>query len=288
MLATSTGIVEVQGSQSNTRWSAAATRFYDVWTGPDGVVFAVGADNVPAVQRALIVKCDSSSCSPVELAIVGALYAVYGVSETDVFAVGQDPANCGIMLHYDGTRWTQMVLPMCVMLRGVWGSSGTDVWAVGTVWSDGLTPDGQILHYDGREWTVGMQAPVGLVDIAGSDAEHVYAVGINENAPYAKSLFGTVLHFDGLAWSSISADMSVGYTSVFVERGGSVWLGALRWRDIEQDSVPEIRKMTGTEIVATVPCDKFRVEAIEGIGIGANSRVWAIGRGGALLNFMPP
>ena len=55
----------------------------------------------------------------------------------DVFAVG----HAGVIVHYDGTDWTEMSSPTDNVLDGVWGSSATDVFAVGN--------SGMILHYAG-------------------------------------------------------------------------------------------------------------------------------------------
>src|SRR3712207_8123184 len=42
-----------------------------------------------------------------------------------VFAVGDG----GKIFHFDGTAWTQMTSGTTQPLRGVWGTSSTDVWA---------------------------------------------------------------------------------------------------------------------------------------------------------------
>ena len=63
-------------------------------------------------------------------------------------------------------------------LRGVWGSSGSDVFAVG--------PDGTIRHYNGTSWspmTSGITQL--LLDVWGSSGSDVFAVGEN----------GTILHY---------------------------------------------------------------------------------------------
>ena len=49
----------------------------------------------------------------------------------------------GTILHYDGSGWSAMSSGTTNELYGVWGSSGSDVFAVG----DG----GTILHYDGMQ-----------------------------------------------------------------------------------------------------------------------------------------
>ncbi len=50
----------------------------------------------------------------------------------------------GRILHYDGNTWSAQASGRAVWLKGVWGSSATDVFAVGE--------DSTILHYDGSDW----------------------------------------------------------------------------------------------------------------------------------------
>ncbi|MDY6953255.1 MAG: hypothetical protein SWE60_17235, partial [Thermodesulfobacteriota bacterium] len=62
----------------------------------------------------------------------------------DVFAVGcgYEPLR-SIILHYDGTGWSEMDTGTLQPVWGIWGSSGNDVYAVA----------GTILHYDGANWS---------------------------------------------------------------------------------------------------------------------------------------
>jgi hypothetical protein len=53
------------------------------------------------------------------------LYAVWGSSGSDVFAVGTG----GTILHYDGADWSPMDSGTTHGLEGVWGSGGGDVFA---------------------------------------------------------------------------------------------------------------------------------------------------------------
>ncbi len=53
----------------------------------------------------------------------------------------------GTILHYDGNTWSVQASGIAVLLSGVWGSSATDVFAVGGVLS------ATILHYDGTDWS---------------------------------------------------------------------------------------------------------------------------------------
>ena len=70
-----------------------------------------------------------------------------------------------VILRYDGTDWNEMTPPKSgsVQLYGVWGSSSTDVWAVGYY--------AVTLHYDGVGWS---QVPPGttewLLGVGGSSS----------------------------------------------------------------------------------------------------------------------
>jgi hypothetical protein len=86
----------------------------------------------------------------------------------------------GTILHYDGTDWSPMSSGTTQSLSGVgvWGSSGSDVFAVG----------GTILHYDGSEWSdMSSGTTAGLWDVWGSSGGDVFAVGS----------YGTILHYGG-------------------------------------------------------------------------------------------
>lgn len=65
---------------------------------------------------------------------------IYSVSSTNVFAVG----NYGLIYHYDGSSWAEMVSPVAVNLNGVWGRAANDIFAVGN--------DGTIIWYNGSTW----------------------------------------------------------------------------------------------------------------------------------------
>jgi hypothetical protein len=73
-------------------------------------------------------------------------------------------------------------------LHGIWGSSPTDIFAVGI--------NGAIVHYDGESWTgfVGV-TDVTLWDVHGLSGTDVYAVG-----HYPTNI---ILRYDGQEWSKI-------------------------------------------------------------------------------------
>src|SRR5262245_31704063 len=101
----------------------------------------------------------------------------------DAFAVGL----AYNILRYNGAAWTPMTNPdITINLHQVWGSSATDVYAVGA--EGGL---GTILHYQGTSWTpvdAGVQSAFESVWGSGS---HVFVVGIPGDS---------TLHYDGISW----------------------------------------------------------------------------------------
>jgi hypothetical protein len=76
----------------------------------------------------------------------------------------------GTILHYDGSAWSAMSSGTTNELDGVWGSSSSDVFAVGN--------GGTILHYDGSEWSPMSSGTTNdLTGIWGSSPSDVFAVG---------------------------------------------------------------------------------------------------------------
>jgi len=107
------------------------------------------------------------------------LWAVWGSSTNDVFAVGKS----GAILHYNGTAWSPMNSGISKDLWGVWGLSPSDVFAVG----DG----GTILHYNGKAWSPMVSGTTEyLWGVWGSSPQQVFAVGY----------WGTILRYDGTKW----------------------------------------------------------------------------------------
>ena len=146
------------------------------------------------------------------------LYAVWGSSSSDVFAVGQG----GAIQHYDGSAWSRMDSGTSNDLHGVWGDSSSDVFAVGH--------GGTIQHYDGDAWKPMNSGTVSsLWCVWGNSSSDVFAVGAG----------GAILHYDGSAWkpmnsgttdwlygvwgSSSSDVFAVGEGGAIVHYDGSAW-----------------------------------------------------------------
>jgi len=119
---------------------------------------------------------------------------IWGIG-TEFFAATSDDK----MFHTTGLSWKPMAGPFNGSVRGIWGSSVTDVFAVGGE----LGPQYGIYHYDGVMWTL-MTAtpanPVDLYDVWGTGPNDVWAVGQGS----------TVLHYDGATWTKQTTPITAG------------------------------------------------------------------------------
>lgn len=96
-------------------------------------------------------------------------------------------ASNGHIYSYADEVWEDMVLPVQVEFTRIWGTSQSDVYAVGA--------SGTVLYFDGTTWSQ-VDAGTGtykLFDIWASSPDDVYVAG----------QMGTVRHFDGSAWTDV-------------------------------------------------------------------------------------
>ena len=101
-----------------------------------------------------------------------------------------DSVEADAPLPVKGERqWRRVPSNTCHELFGVWGSSATDVWAVGA--------RGTIIHWDGKAWTP-FSSPThrDLRAVSGSGPTDVIAVGGKEG-----DALPTIIHWDGKVWS---------------------------------------------------------------------------------------
>ncbi|MEI6128142.1 MAG: PKD domain-containing protein [Pseudomonadota bacterium] len=83
--------------------------------------------------------------------------------------------------------WVQMKSPVSTPLKGIWGSSAGNIYAVGS--------SAAVIHYDGSDWkTISTLAnfTTDLQAVHGTSDKHVVAVGAQ----------GTIIQYDGTAWTN--------------------------------------------------------------------------------------
>jgi hypothetical protein len=134
-------------------------------------------------------------------------WAIWAASSSNVFVTASDSVTRqGLILHYDGTGWTEQYHgggPAAI--SGVWGRSGSEVFAVGG--------DDQFLRYDGVRWTE-INVPADYHRwpevVWGTSATDVFAGGTYDEDPP-----GYILrHYDGSNWSAMTYPHFGGYGQV--------------------------------------------------------------------------
>jgi hypothetical protein len=168
---------------------------------------------------------------------------VWGRSAEDFWAVG----NAGFIVHGGPEGLT--VLPSDAELSGIWGSAGEDVWAVGS----------EILHFDGRRWSTPLRPERFLLDVHGTGAGNVWAVGEG----------GLAYVWNGARWERQSTGTDADLYGVWAH-GEQVWaVGAgatLRVRDAKgwHAFEPPSREVTFTAVWGTGPKDVWVTGAQSG------------------------
>src|SRR6185312_9476463 len=128
-------------------------------------VWAVGytTDATTNLARTLILHWDGTAWtrqpSRTPAGDNGLLLGVDVLSANDVWAVGQSgngPGEVPMTLHWDGTAWTQRDVPPPAeephqgAFTAVSGASGSDVWALGSTFSESAVP--VLYHWNGTAW----------------------------------------------------------------------------------------------------------------------------------------
>ena len=145
------------------------------------------------------------------------LRAVRTVSASDAWAVGTYSSGAGnqtLILHWDGTAWTQVPSPNPAhdnALTGVAATSAHNAWAVGFT---GLLDQTLILHWDGTAWTqVPSPSPGPANDLAAVGAtstSKAWAVGFTDNGTTDRTL---TLRWNGSTWAQVPSPNQGGATT---------------------------------------------------------------------------
>lgn len=120
------------------------------------------------------------------------LFAVWGSSPTDIYAVGgvtHEVENFTNLYHYNGSRWSEMDIPEIPEdsnLYAVWGTGRDNVY-IGGGKSSAANPEENpiIFHYDGQTWRVELVEPPNdyqrefVLGLWGNENGDVWAAGGN-------------------------------------------------------------------------------------------------------------
>ncbi len=126
----------------------------------------------------------------------------------------------GTLLHYDGIAWNGLQSVTARDLFAIWGSAASDVWAVGDA--------GTVLHFDGQSWSV---TDLGLANqlrgIWGSGPSDVWAVGSS----------GKLLHWNGTQWLSVDVGTSASLNAIWGSDANNIWVAGDNNTNLRFDGV---------------------------------------------------
>jgi len=140
-----------------------------IWGNSGSDVYAVGgASASDTTTGSFIIHYDGSQWTTQEVLITPQrFHDVWGDGST-VFTAGE--AGAIFFSENEGAQWAEMNSKTLETFRGLWGTTPTNVYAVGDF--------GTILHYDGSAWQpMSSGTTLRLFSIWGSSQESIYAVG---------------------------------------------------------------------------------------------------------------
>jgi hypothetical protein len=197
--ASGTALYSTDGNTWTVKTSGTTNNLYAVWENSDtSYAYVVGASGTILEY--------SGSWSAMDNDDTHNLYGVWGYYSdptTYAYAVGAS----GTILYYNGTTWGSKTSGTTNTLYSVWGSSATNVFAVGA--------SGIILHStSGTDWS----------ELNSGTADTLYGVWGNSGSDvFAVGACGTVVHYDGTSWSSMSSGTTDDLRGVWGNSGSDVF-----------------------------------------------------------------
>jgi hypothetical protein len=230
-----TGPADDEGNGGPITYGFAAyrfgTEFYGIWSFGANDWIGVGADGQ-------IMYHNNGKFYSVDSGVLNHFHDVWASARNDVFVVGDGlSSQPGVILHFDGTSWSAMSHPSSGDIRGVYGLTSTNVYAVTTY--------GEVLHYDGTSWAEVYDRPSegGLFDVWCESLTNVIAVGEN----------GGIVRWDGGSWSDdsvIGSDFTgvwgSAYNNIYVCGGEQIWRYDGSWGVDEQSAGWSLEEIHGS------------------------------------------
>ncbi len=234
-------------------------------TGADNV-FAVGAD---AGDGPAVLNWDGSAWRQLDTGVRGDLWWVFAIGDV-AYMTG---ANANI-LRYDGSGFERMRTPGLGkhVVYGIWASSPTDVYAVGSA----SGRNGFIWHYDGSAWTE-LDLPVDLPRNDDDDIPQFLKVwGTSAADVWVCGERGVLLRGNAAdGFELLDATGEARLFTVHGIEGRVVAVGA----DNDGVVIQAGRRLTQDTVAGS--------QLLQGVWVTDQGQVWTVGLGGSIYREMP-
>lgn len=162
----------------------------------------------------------------------------------------------GRIVRYDGSTWSNYPSGTTETLRAIWGSSATDVWIGGE--------SGVLLRHDGKVLTKATSGTTGTINgLWGLSASEIWAATDDK-----------VMHYNGSAWLPQSTSSMEAYC-VWGLSSSVAWAG----------SNGTLLSFNGTAWTAFSPAPAKTNEWIFGVWGAADDDVWAVSDWGGIFHY---
>ena len=183
----------------------------------------------------------------------------------------------GTILHYDGSSWSSMESGFIGTFISIWGISGSDVFAIT---NPGLPSVTCIYHYDGSEWAEMSCDSVSLKDIWAISSTGIFTVG-NDYDLLVSWRWGYFLQYDGTAWNPVISDFPE-FPIILGLPLFSIW--GISGTDIFLGGYHGMHHYVGTSDLIFIPCDGAS-SYIKDIWGSSGTDVFALGPEGTIFHF---
>lgn len=168
-------------------------------------------------------------------------------------------AAAGALLHWDGTSWAVVAGTESFGATAVWGTSGGELFV-------GDQSNSQVHRWDGVQWTTAFTQVVEVTDLWGSSSTDVWAAGI----------FG-LWHWDGVAWTDAATNEVDSATGLWGFGPDDVWA---------VDDFGVLARWNGSAWIDMLPVDDDQFEDDHTRVWGSSPEdVWAVGDGGLISHW---
>ena len=238
---------KVTGSRGDLWWAHAL---------PGGVVYLAG-------ENATVLRYDGTSFTRMRTPGIArnTVFGVWASGDNDVYAVGSSAGRSGFIWHFDGTTWTDLLLPsdMPRLANGevaglfkVWGDGAGNVWVAGA--------RGALLKSTagGAFATVATGTELTLFTVHGAGA-NVVAVGGAGN--------GVIVEGGGAAFADRTPDAAPLFQGVFLTATGGFASGARG----------DIYSKNGASWTLVDHRLALSVESLHAVWVDPTGGVWAVG-----------